>query len=106
MFVDKNGFYLKILNKLLILLYVLRPSKVASIEKDKSDSLYRDNEMIFLNLYRYVHVYARNANPCQLYCDKMMRKILKLGVLVEKRWAIAANIGQQQQNVDPKEFLS
>ena len=56
MFVDKNGFYLKILNKLLILLYVLRPSKVASIEKDKSDRLYRDNEMIFLNLYRYVHV--------------------------------------------------
>ena len=35
-----------------------------------------------------------------------MRKIFKLGFPVEKKWAIAANIGQQQQNVDPKEFLS
>ena len=36
----------------------------------------------------------------------MMKKILKLGFPVEKKLAIAAKIGQQQQNVDPKEFLS
>ena len=58
MFVDKNGFYLTIFNKPLILRYVLRPSKQGRKyrKSGKSDSLYRDYKILFLNLYRYVHV--------------------------------------------------